>query len=99
MRKFIQLKDSIGWAVINTVGHTEGIEVFGEEAEQYIGKLYEDGNWSDISKIKYAKIKQNGTIEEILFTYYPSEVEDNIIMPDDADETWRYINSEWTKPV
>ena len=97
MRKFIQLKDSIGWAVINTVGHTEGIEVFEEDAEQYIGKLYEDGGWSDVAKIRYAKIKQNGNIEEILFTYYPSVVGDNVVMPDEADDTWKYINSSWTE--
>jgi hypothetical protein len=47
MRTFIQLKDNIGWAVVNTPGETEGIEVDSGTGHFYIKKRYEDGAWVD----------------------------------------------------
>ena len=58
MRTFIQLKDNVGFAVINTAGETEGIEVSFGTGDDYLGKVYNNGSWSVAPTIKYAIINQ-----------------------------------------
>jgi hypothetical protein len=95
MRTFVQLKDGVGFAVVNTEGYTEGIEVDPGAGEQYLHKTYADGVWSDASLIWYAEINYNGSIMEIKKTYFSSEVGENPIFSFDISPTARWVNNEW----
>jgi len=80
MKTFIQLKDNIGWASVNTDGEVQGsIEVEAGTGDSYIGKKYIDGSWSDAELIKYAIVDAEGTVIEVKQTYYPSEVTGTVI--------------------
>ena len=80
MRTFIQLKDNIGWASVNTNGEIQGsIEVEAGTGDSYIGKKYVNGSWSDTELIKYAIVDTEGTVIEVKQTYYPSEVTGTVI--------------------
>ena len=83
MRTFVQLKDGIGWASVNTTGEIENaIEVEYGNGDFYIKKKYEDGVWSDAEMIKFAEINEDGSIIEIRRTYFSSEVNGPIMLAD-----------------
>jgi hypothetical protein len=95
MRTFIQLKDGIGWASVNTVGEIEGsIEVDSGTGDFYIKKKYENGVWTETDLIQYAEINEDGAIIEIKKTHYPSTVT-GIVMNKDTKTTDKYINGIW----
>jgi hypothetical protein len=99
MRTFIQLKDSVGWASVNTEGYIEGsIEVDSGTGDFYIKKRYEDGVWSDANLIRYAEINEGGDIIEIKNTYFSSEV-NGPIMNSDTNSNFKWINGEWVLPT
>lgn len=98
MRTFIQLKDGIGFAVVNTEGETDGIEVEFGSGEQYLKKSYKNGKWESADLIWFAEIGYDGTIIEIRKTYYASEVGDNPILTPDIKPHFRYINGAWEDP-
>ena len=80
MRTFIQLKDDIGWASVNTDGEVQGsIEVEAGAGDSYIGKKYVNGSWSNAELIKYAIVDAEGNTVEVKQTYYPSEVAGTVI--------------------
>lgn len=99
MRTFIQLKDGIGWATVNTPGEIEGaIEVESGTGDFYIKKKYEDGVWSQADIIKFASVdEEDGSILEISRTYYPSEVKGPIMTPEVTPES-KWINNAWVHP-
>jgi hypothetical protein len=98
MRTFIQLKDGIGWASVNTTGEVEGsIEVESGTGDFYIKKKYENGLWNDADLIKYAEINEDGEIIEIKRTYYSSEV-NGPILTEDTKTTSKWIDGAWVLP-
>jgi hypothetical protein len=112
MRTFIQLRDGIGYATLNTPinapdhsmtpDHTTAIEVFTDNPEQFLGKKYDEltNTWSNSPIIRYAELNENGVPIEIRRTVFAYTVpSDTVIMPDEADGSWRFINNEWVAPV
>jgi hypothetical protein len=98
MRTFIQLKDGIGWASVNTAGEVEGaVEVESGTGDFYIKKKYENGVWSDAPSIKWAEIDENGVILEVKRSYFSSEIDGPIMTPDvQVTSVWK--NGRWTEP-
>ena len=97
MRTFIQLKDGIGWASVNTAGEIEGaIEVENGSGDSYIHKAYVDGDWSDAELIRYAEVAEDGTIIEIKRTYFPSSV-DGPIMESTTSGSDKWIDGSWVQ--
>lgn len=95
MRTFIQLKDGIGWASVNTTGEIEGaIEVESGTGDFYIKKKYENEVWSEADIIKFAEINDDGSIIEILRTYFPSEV-NGPVMTAETQSTSKWIDGAW----
>jgi hypothetical protein len=95
MRTFIQLKDEIGWASINTTGEIEGaIEVESGTGDFYIKKKYKDGVWLEANIIKFAEINEDGSIIEIHRTYFSSEV-NGPIMELDTKNSSRWVDGKW----
>ncbi len=112
MRTFIQLRDGIGYATINTPtnepdhtvtpDHTTAIEVFTDNSEQFIGKQYnaETKSWTDAPVIRFAELNQNGVPIEIRRTVFAYTVpNDAVIMPDEVDGSYTFIDNEWVAPV
>jgi hypothetical protein len=98
MRTFVQLKDGIGWASVNTTGEIEGaIEVEYGTGDFYIKKKYEDGVWSEADIIKFAEINEDGSIVEIRRTYFSSEVNGPIMTPE-IKNTYKWIDNSWVNP-
>jgi len=102
MRTFIQLKDGIGWASVNTPEEIEGaIEVEYGTGDFYVKKKYENGVWSEAPILKFAEIGDDGVILEIRRSYFPSDVSGPIITPEVTGES-KWINGAWvhhTPPV
>lgn len=99
MRTFIQLKDGIGWASVNTTGEIEGaIEVESGTGDFYIKKKYENGVWGDAELIKFAEINEEGAIIEINRTYFVSEVNGPVI-DSDTKPTSKWINDAWVHEI
>jgi hypothetical protein len=99
MRTFIQLRNGIGYATINTPvnapdhsvtpDNTTAIEVESGTGEFYLNKKYEDGVWSVIDVIKWAQVDEDGVVVEIKRTYFADEVNGPLI-----DDTYT-PNSKW----
>ena len=98
MRTFIQLKDNVGFAAVNTTGQTEGIEVEFGTGDQYIGKLYSNSEWSAAPTITYAILNQNGNIVELRQTKYSSEVGSWPEWNSEIPTTWKWIDGSWVDP-
>jgi hypothetical protein len=99
MRTFIQLKDGIGWASVNTLTEIEGsIEVEAGTGDFYIKKTYNDGIWSNAELIKYAELNDDGSIIEIKRTYFPSDVTGPIVTVDTLT-TSKWIDGAWVAPT
>lgn len=113
MRTFIQLRNNVGFAVLHTAGgepdhsvtpdHTTAIEVTGHEnPDSLIRKKYDEETktWSDAPVFRIADINHLGDILEIRRTVYEHEIDaDTILMPDEADHLWHYIDGNWVAPV
>lgn len=97
MRTFVQLKDGIGFATVNTDGETEGIEVEFGQGENFLKKAYNNGSWDPAPLIWFAEIGYDGSIIEIRRTYFPSEVGDNPILTPDIKPSAKWINNEWVQ--
>ena len=98
MRTFIQLKDGIGFAIVNTAGETEGIEVPFGTGEEYLGHTYNNGTWTESPIIKYAVIDEFGNILEIRQTRFSSEVGSFPEWNTEIPTTWKWINGSWIDP-
>jgi len=100
MRTFIQFKDEIALGYVQTNGETDGIEVFTDNPDEFIGKkLNQDGNWVSVDEIKYAIIDEDGSISEIRKTLYPSVVGDNPVMSAEVKPNWKWNGTSWISPV
>jgi len=110
MRTFIQLRNGIGYATINTSGeldhsvtpnHTTAVEVFTDNPEQFLCKTYnaETNTWTDTPIIRFAEINENGELIEIRRTVFTHEIPNNtVVMPNEANNLWKFINGEWVEP-
>jgi hypothetical protein len=99
MRTFIQFKDGIAASYVRTMGATDGVEVFTDNPDQFLGKkLQSDGTWVSAEEIKYALINEDGNISEIRKTFYPSVVGDNPIMGAEVKPNWKWNGKEWVAP-
>jgi hypothetical protein len=112
MRTFIQLRGGVGYATITTPtdepdhsvtpDHTTAIEVFTENADQFLKMQYdaETKSWSEAPLIRWAEINQHGVPIEIGRTVFLHEVPSNAhIMPDGVDGSYKFIDNEWVAPV
>jgi len=112
MKTFIQTRDDIGFAVLHTGGevdhtvtpdHTTAIDVTGHEnPESLLKKKYDlaTKTWADAPVHRLAEINQYGDIIEIRQTVYTHEIDnDTILMPDEVDFRWKYINGVWIEPI
>jgi hypothetical protein len=100
MKTFIQLKDGIGWASVNTVGEIPGaIDITGKNPDDFIGKLYNDGEWEITPTIRYALVDSKGMIAEICSTVFPSVVGNNPLITEglNLESTWN--GTEWVLPA
>lgn len=99
MKTYVQLKDSIGFAYVNTENETDGIEVPFGEGDEYIFRLYTNGEWGEKAPlIWFAEINYDGSIIELRKTRFISEVGDNPIITPDIKMTSKWINGEWVQP-
>lgn len=113
MKTFIQTRNNIGFAILNTSGsepdhsltpdHTNAIDITGHEnPESLLRKQYnpENQTWSDAQIFRVADINAFGDIVEIRRTVFEHEIDpDTIVMPENVDYRWKYVNGEWIEPV
>ena len=98
MRTFVQLKDGVGFAAVNTPESVDGIEVEAGSGDQYLKKVYNDGEWSDAPLIWFAEIGYDGSIIEIKKTYFSSEVGSNPILTPDIKPDAKWLDGKWENP-
>ncbi len=112
MRTFIQLKNGVGYATLITPSDapdhsvtpddTTAIEVFTDNPDQFLKKVYdaETKSWSEAPLIRWAQVNQNGVMVEIGRTYFQHEVpNDALIVPEGVDGSYTWIDGEWVAPV
>lgn len=98
MKTFIQLKDNIGFAAVNTAGETDGIQVEFGTGDEYIGKLYSEGSWSIAPTIKYAIVDENGNIVELRQTKFSSDLGSWPQWNSEIPVTWKWNGDAWIDP-
>ena len=109
MRTFIQLKDKIGYATVNTMGEpdhsvtpndTTVVEVFTDNPEQFLYKTYnlETNTWTDTPIIKYAIVDENGFIVEFKSTVFQSEIKNNPIIDLKITGSYKWNGTSWINP-
>jgi len=111
MRTFIQLRDGIGFATVNTpVGepdhsvtpdHTTAVEVFTENPDQFLKMKYdkETNSWSESPIFRYAEINELGEIIEIRRTVFEHEIDnDTKLMNIDTTSAHKWVNGDWIPP-
>jgi hypothetical protein len=98
MKTFIQLKDNIGFAYIDTEKETEGIEVSFGSGNDYICKEYNNGVWTPAELLKYAFVDKDGRIIETRKTYFPSEIGENPIISIDTPHNFVWNGLSWSAP-
>lgn len=110
MRTFIQLKNGIGYATVNTTGEpdhsitpndTNAVEVFTDNPEQFLKKIYnsETNTWLDAPIIRFSEINEFGDLIEIKTTVFIHEVpQSSVQLPNEANMFWKFINNEWISP-
>jgi hypothetical protein len=112
MRTFIQLRNGIGFATLNTPtnapdhtvtpDHTTAIEVFTDNPEQFLKMKYdaETKSWSDCPVFRYAEINTLGEIIEIKRTVFEHEIDaDTKLMDDDTTSSHKWVNGAWVAPT
>jgi hypothetical protein len=98
MKTFIQLKDGIGFAFIDTPNETDGIEVSFGTGESYLNKQLINDEWVEAPIIKYANLGTDGRIVEVLSTVFSSVVGDNPIIPEGLDLLSTWNGTSWVAP-
>ena len=61
MRTFIQFKDGVAFAYVNTPNETEGVEVFTDNPDQFLKKTFDGTNWADAELIRFAEVDEEGS--------------------------------------
>ena len=105
MRTFIQLKNNVGFATINinegepdhsvTPEDTTAIEVFTDNPEQFLKKIYnsETNSWTDAPVYSYAEINNSGDIIEIKRTVFVNEFS-GPLYTDECSPLSKWVNEE-----
>lgn len=100
MKTFIQIKDGVGFAYVNTIGETDGVEVEFGTGEEYLNKSYANNTWGDTAPfIWFAEINHNGSILELRKTRFISDVGNNPIITPDISPAAKWVNGQWVEPV
>ncbi len=112
MRTFIQLRDGIGYATLITPSdapdhsvtpdHTNAIEVFTDNPDQFLKQIYnaETKSWSPAPILRYAEINVNGEIIEVKRTVFPHEIDhDTKLMEDDTTHLHKWVDGAWVAPL
>jgi hypothetical protein len=99
MKTFIQLKDNVGWAFVNTTESIPGgIEVEFGTGEFFLKKKYENNSWVNADLIKYAEVNEDGVIVEVMRTYYVSEVSGPIMTPE-IKLDFKWVDGSWLESI
>lgn len=100
MRTFIQFKDGVAFTTVNTLGETDGIEVFTDNPEQFLNKMYIDGMWVDAPLIRYAILDDTNTIVQVDKTYFSSLVGNHMIIDDpEVGVNWAWDGNKFYNTV
>jgi hypothetical protein len=104
MRHYVQLKDGVVFAAHQSTSEVDdsgpNVWAVDEDGSDKVGKLYDNGNFSDAPVIKYAKLDEDGTIISIEKTVYSSEVGDNLVISNpDVKVLWKWNGSDFIAPV
>jgi len=84
-----------------TPDHTTAIEVFTDNADQFLCKIYnaETQTWTEAPVIRFAEYNPNGDLIEIRRTVFVHQIPENAaIMPIEATALWKFINGAWIEP-
>jgi hypothetical protein len=110
MRTFIQLRDGIGFATVMTPegepdhsvtpDNITAIEVFTENADQFLNKKYDEDtkSWSEAEVFVYGDVDENGRIIELRKTYFINDIGNKPIITAEVRPDWRWVNGEWIIP-
>jgi hypothetical protein len=109
MRTFIQLRNGVGYATLVTPNdspdhtvtpdHTTAIEVFTDNPDQFLKKIYnaETKSWADAPIYIWAELNDKGNPIEIRRSVFEDEIKGPIIT-EEVRPDWRWIDGEWVKP-
>lgn len=111
MRTFIQLRNSVGYAVVRTQQipdhtttpeHTTILEIDSAlDGESFLRKKYNEDTktWTDAPVFKYAIINTEGYVVEIRETVFEHELnKTNILWDQTIPLTWKWNGTEWIDP-
>ena len=99
MRTFIQFKDGVAFAYVNTPNETEGIEVFTDNPDQFLKKTFDGTNWADAELIRFAEVDEEGNIIEVRRTYFSSDVAGRPVITPEVKTNWKWVDGAWVEPA
>jgi hypothetical protein len=100
MRTFVQFKDGIAFAYVQTEGEAAGVEVFVDNPDDLMGCSLDKNNlWVEAQTIKYAIVNNAGQIVETRETKFPSEVKENPVLEKDTDLQAIWNGTKFVSPV
>ena len=102
MNHYVQLKDGIVFATLNTPGEIEestSIIKVNIDPETLLNKKYDNGNFIDVPVIKYALIDSNSRVVAIERTIFPSDVRGPIIDNDNVEILWIWDGTTFSAPI
>ena len=105
MKHYVQLKDGVVFAAHQSSSDVDdsgpNVWAVDEDGSDKIGKLYDNGNFSDAPVIKYATLDEsNGnTVVGINSTVFSSEVDGPVITDDAVKVLWTWNGTEFIAPT
>jgi len=101
MKHYVQLKDGVVFASHSSQNDVDdsgpNVWLVEQDASDKLGKLYDNGNFSDAPVIKYA-VLDNDTVIQVKETLFSSEVTGPIITNNDIKVLWTWNGSEFVSP-
>ena len=105
MKHYVQLKDGVVFAAHQSSSDVDdsgpNVWAVDEDGSDKVGKLYDNGNFSDAPVIKYATLDEsNGnTVVGIKSTVFSSEVVGPVITDDAVKVLWTWNGTEFIAPT
>ena len=105
MKHYVQLKDGVVFAAHQSSSDVDdsgpNVWAVDEDGSDKVGKLYDNGNFSDAPVIKYATLDEsNGnTVVGINSTVFSSEVDGPVITDDAVKVLWTWNGTEFIAPT
>ena len=103
MKHYVQLKDGIVFAAHSSPNSVDdsGPNVWEVETDgsDKLGKLYDNGQFSDAPVIKYATVDSHGTVLFTNETVYSSQVTGPIITSNDVAVFWTWDGTSFINPL